>query len=870
MSEKKINDGFSINQILSKANDENERSISVDAPDFEALRESAIESSEAEGAAEASVSDSEDFADGADKSEEEQLIDEYSGKEKLDPRSNTQRLRDMLAAKLNDDSELAEYYNGTKTIAKSKKVEEIYSIINSDKLPEQMPEQAVPEPAPARKEIKPVEPDEARFSDADKLPKKDSFVQEKLFSFGDTAQFEVPDKADEHGKATFDDDYEELSAKIISGELTIEKEEVDSQLTLGVDGYEQEEQPMEDTKDINLRIIFDMMDKNEELPEEMKKLESGKIGSDMEASSKVRRKKTKRAVKDSGQTESFEYTSREQNSTVYTMLARAVKLSRLKLIAVVLLTIGIFYLETATYGEASRSVFLRPGRYGALYILVDLQLLFFIAMIMLVSIKNGFKAISEFKLTTDSVLALAITVPSLFCVVCLIFNPTYQELRLYNLMGAAAAVASSFIKYLQCKKDQYCFKIVASNREKFAAEVLGSDAGEAGEFYKYLVEDSVLYTVKRTDFVSGFFKRINKRPESEDILNLLMPFILILSVALFGVCFLLGNGVFESYAYATMLFCTACPLTAFFMISLPTVAANIVGKKKVSAFIGTAVAEEYADASVLSFADTEVFPAHLVNITSIKTYGNNPVDEVMTKLGMLFDYLEGPLKTVISNMVDRIPKPSNVRLIDASADGLYITMDGKDYYLGKRSYMRHNRLEAPVDETDEVYAKNVGSVMYMAINDAVVAKIYVKYSINPEFDDLLAAMYRADICVGIKTLDPNINNELLAKGIKFKKCPIAILKAGTPESMNGKCEAIDTGIVTNDSLHTFLKMFIVCDKARHATKSNGIVNIASIILAVFTVAFLAITGAALSFGSATMLLFQFLWLIPVFGISFLL
>lgn len=871
MAEKKNNDGFSINQILSQANDENERSISAKAPDFEELREKASEATVAEDAAEKGTSQAVDNGENADKSEAEQLIDEYSGKEKQDPRSNTQRLRDMLAAKLNDDSELAEYYHGTKTIAKSKKVEEIYSIINSDKLPEELPEQAVPEPAPARRASTPVEPDEARFSSEDELPKKDSFVQEKLFSFGDTAQFEVPEKTDEKGKATFDDDYEELSARINSGELTIEKEEVESQLTLGFDGYEQEERSDEDTKDINLRIIFDMMDKNEEIPEEMKQLQSGKVGSDMEAISKGRRKKAKKkpAAKEE-QEESFEYTSREQNSAVYAMLARAVRMSRLKLIAVILLTIGIFYLETATYGEASRSVFLRPGRYGALYILVDLQLLFFIAMITLVSVKNGFKAITKFKLTTDSVLALALAVPALFCIVSLIFNPTYQELRLYNLMGAAAATASSLIKFLQCKKDQYCFKIVASKREKFAAEVLGSEAGEAGEFYKYLVEDSVLYTVKRTDFVSGFFKRVNKRPESEDILNLLMPFILILSVALFGLCVILGNSVFDSFAYATMLFCTACPLTAFFMISLPTVAANMVGKKKVSAFIGTAVAEEYADASVLSFADTEVFPAHLVNITSIKTYGNNPVDEVMTRLGMLFDYLEGPLKTVISNMVDRIPKPSNVRLIDASADGLYITMDGKDYYLGKRSYMRHNRLEAPVDETDEVYAKNVGSVMYMAINDTVVAKLYVKYGINPEFDELLAAMYRADICVGIKTLDPNINNELLAKGIKFKKCPIAILKAGTPESMNGKCDAIDTGIVTNDSLHTFLKMFIVCDKARHATKSNGIVNIASIILAVFTVAFLALTGSALSFGSATMLVFQLLWLIPVFAISFLL
>ena len=41
------------------------------------------------------------------------------------------------------------------------------------------------------------------------------------------------------------------------------------------------------------------------------------------------------------------------------------------------------------------------------------------------------------------------------------------------------------------------------------------------------------------------------------------------------------------------------------------------------------------------------------------------------------------------------------------------------------------------------------------------------------------------MCVGIKTLDPNISNELLSRGITFDKCPIAILKAGGSEEVTG-------------------------------------------------------------------------------------
>jgi len=175
-----------------------------------------------------------------------------------------------------------------------------------------------------------------------------------------------------------------------------------------------------------------------------------------------------------------------------------------------------------------------------------------------------------------------------------------------------------------------------------------------------------------------------------------------------------------------------------------------------------------------------------------------------------------------------------------------------------------------VDETDEVYSRNVGSVMYMAINDAVVAKIYVKYGINGEFDELLRSMHRAGVCVGIKTLDPNINNELLQKSIRYKQCPVAILKGGRPEDMNATVDKVDSGIVSTSSLHNFLKMFILCDRARHATKSNCIINIAAMLVAVFVVFFLAVTGSAGAYGSGSVLLFQLLWLLPSLAISFLL
>jgi hypothetical protein len=160
--------------------------------------------------------------------------------------------------------------------------------------------------------------------------------------------------------------------------------------------------------------------------------------------------------------------------------------------------------------------------------------------------------------------------------------------------------------------------------------------------------------------------------------------------------------------------------------------------------------------------------------------------------------------------------------------------------------------------------------MYVVTEESLSAKVYIKYTLNPLFDSLLKDMYKAGLCLGIKTLDPNINNDLLETGIGFKKCPIAILKALSPEDLTGESSSVDSGIVSNSSLHTFLKMFVLCDKTRHITKSNAIITIASVFLSVFASFFLAVTGDMTAINSFYMVMLQLVWLIPVWLTSFFL
>lgn len=773
-----------------------------------------------------------------------ELIDQYSTYKEEKPLTDTQKLR-MKLAEQNENSELLGYLAEENKAGKSERVEKLYDMINDAKTRTLSDLEKKP----------PAGIDSKRFSDETKVEKK-VYTQEQMFPLGDTITF---DEADENTEvASFDSDYEQLTEKITHRELHFENdEESEGQLSFDTDSEKIAllgDEELDET-DINLRLAFEMMDDEDGA---LKKI----------AEKNREKSRLEKAERDSETI--VKYTSREQNSEIGAKYRARMRKSFLRIIIVAILALGILFLELATKDSALHGDFAKQGRYGMIYILIDLQLLFFIAIALLDSIRNGMSGIIKLKLNTDSLLVVSIFFATAYSLVILFTDPYAADLKLYNLPAAFAALCSAVARFMSAKKDYRCFRIVASKRPKYTACELNGGTKEADEFYKYLFEDSEIYTVRRTSFIDGFVERTEKRAKFEDVFNFLVPVVLFAGAALFVTMHLLGSELRDAYVAFSIIIAASVPAASFFMITLPVISANRIGAKHSTAFIGNAIAEEYSNASVLSFADTEVYPSSLVKITNIRMYGDYRIDAVLTDMAKVFKYVGGPLSKVLSaTLSENVEKPALIRVIESSNDGLCVAMDGHNYFLGKRSYMRRYRFEAPIDEGDDAYERGVGSVMYVVIDEKLAAKLYIKYTINPLFDSLLKDMYKAGLCLGVKTLDPNINNELIASGITFRKCPISVLRGNDPEEVAGETERVDSGVVCNSTLHNFLKMFALCDKARHITKTNVIISIISVFLSFAIVAFLAVTGDIGAVSSLHAVAFQLFWLLPVWLISFL-
>lgn len=777
-----------------------------------------------------------------------ELIDKYSTREVRDEKSDTQELRETLARKLQGDKLLGYLDpNAQNTAKRAEHLREAIrdaGQISADELERRMNRHIADEMSDS-------DPS-GRFSDEEELPAQELFGQTEMFPLGDGMTLKEEQQT-VTPSATFDRDYEALGEKVIG--YGIPEEPTDSeQLSFFPEETDVEPlQPEMDETEINLRYAFDMMRDGDSGAEAVRR---------EQLSGKRKRMRTEEPL--------LLYTAPSQNAEIDGKLKKSRRQELVRLALAAIAAVLLWRFEVAGADGMFGSLLQRGSAGVRLYILIDLQLLFLCGLAILPSLVRGVRGLLSRKLIPESMLVCGMLCTALYAAVLIVREPAADSLRLYGLTMGLAAVCAALANVQTASRNCHAFRMIASKRPKYITERLQNAVKESEAFGRYLYEDSELYTVRRTSFVEGFSERVVKRSKYNDLLHFLLPLILLSSAVLFTVLLFLGRTIDEAARAFAALVAFSLPSTVFFMIPLPLAMATRKGKKCSGAFIGSSIAEEYAMASALSFADTEVYPPNMVNVTSVKTYGEYRIDKVIPDVARVFAFLGGPLARVTERMIDgEVERPTTARVIENVADGICAAIDGKHFFLGKRSYLRRYRFEAPVDQGDEAYEKGVGSVMYVVIDDQLAAKFYIRYRINPRFEQLLQDMYRAGLCLGVKTMDPNITNELIAGAIRFHKCPVAVLKQDVPGEIAGNTARASGGVVCNSSLHNFLRMFSLCDKVRHVTKCNAIISTVSTVLSAAAVAFLAVTGNLQTFGAAQALLFQFCWQLPIWILSFL-
>ncbi len=616
-----------------------------------------------------------------------------------------------------------------------------------------------------------------------------------------------------------------------------------------------------DQTDINLMIAFGMNDELKETVGEEKATEfENEIAKKHEETTQMQAVASK-----------VEFTTRDQVSEILTSYKSQYYTLILRIIMSVVLLGAVFFIENYSLFGITLPTFMRPTSYPIVYAMIDLQMIVLGGALVYRQVIGGAKDLFALKPVPESITAFLFIMSVLYTLVACLTAPV-QDFKLFNLPVAFAILLALIYEFMMLKSNVLSFNIVSSKKKKFVVSSVSNstESLEREIFRDYIPADSQIIRVGKTDFVDGFFARAHDAKITKPIIGVIIPVVLILAAIFIIITFLKTQSIHSSFTMAFMLITLTMPLASFIIFSFPFYRASKEAFDNDSAIVGETSLNDYAGSAVISFEDKEVFPSGGVKVTSIKVYGNNRIDEIIYSLASAFVKVGGPLAEVFNQATHDLGHSEDVELIEVDEDGFAVTIDDVEVFIGKASYMEKKDYEPPFDSEDKrIETSTPVGILYVAYSGQLTAKVYVQYTIDSEFEDILSQLYKTGMCVGIKSFDPNINDLMLAKKIKAAKYPIKVIRSKTVEDIPHTFERCSSGIVSKRSVKALLKTVALCERVGAVIRTNMIFKVLAMLIGIVAMVFIYSFGSELDIKSLWIMLYQLFWVAPVLVISFL-
>lgn len=620
-----------------------------------------------------------------------------------------------------------------------------------------------------------------------------------------------------------------------------------------------------DETDANLMLAFGMED---ELEKAMGKENADRLRSDMEKSipeDQIKKKK----VREEKPGELREFITPVEAKGIFENYKTAFGKNALSLFAMAAVVIVLFFYENIITLGGHLPDALNPVYYPVVNVMVGLQFLFIGAGIAYRSLIKGIRGLIDRKLVPESFIPLILLVSVIFAVCVCFFSPDVTPVT-FNFPASLCLLFAVLNERMDLRREIMSFNIISSKRTKFALEKLefGDAELETKAFDKFLPKQPAVFKINKTGFIDGYFRRTKAYPSTKLVLKAFIP----ASAAIAAASLVMGAILLRDWQSAVMLAYTAfffsLPATVFIAFGLPAFRASKLAFAENSAFVGESALDEYTTAGSISFDDREVFPTAGVKLRSVKVFGSGRIDTVIYNVASIYSVLGGPLSDVLNVATADLGRSEDTEILSVDNEGVEALVDGKHLYAGKADYLRKNGY-VPVSDPDdeEIVSGGEISIMYLVCDDEVIAKLYIRYRIDPGFEVTVKRLYKSGICVGIKTVDPNINDEMLSTKIKLAKYPVRVLKYSDISGSRRGSDRTDSGIVSKKSAKALLSVFTLCDRIKHVTKTNIAVDIITMITGLAVCIATAVIGSVVSVPSLYVALFQLFWLIPVYLMS---
>lgn len=561
-----------------------------------------------------------------------------------------------------------------------------------------------------------------------------------------------------------------------------------------------------------------------------------------------------------------EYRDESQNAEITALYKKAYSSSKRKVLFTAIFSLILLIYENLPLIGYQLASFLDPAVYPVVYIMVDLQIALLAVATVYDRFTLGFTRLFKGKPSPESILSITTIVSIAYSIIAAYSAVPPVEPTLFNFPVAFCAFMTALYSYLTVKREIFSFNVVSSKKTKYALRRLSaSDAVmEAAAFGESAEELGDVLKTEKVSFVDGYFYRTESSNSSNSAVVFMCFGLSLVLAVLFGIySALMNKTVMTSIMMGYAAFVTALPMSVFFSHSYPFYKANSNSYDVNSTIIGENTLEEYSGASVLTFDDKLVFPSVGVKVQNIKVYNNYRFDRVLYYAASVFTKTGGPLADVFEIATVETGYSEDVLLTGIGNGFLQSEVDGKLIMFGRADDLREQGVEIPEEISAEDEDNEDVSVMYMIFKGKLVAKMNILYSLDSDFEYMVKQLAGSGMSVCVKTLDPNIDEEMIKSRVKLDRYPMRVIRYSSLDEVANVVEHSESGIVARGSAKGLLETVTYCDKVLEAKRTSSFICLIQAIVSVVILAVLLLSGRFQSFRSVFSVLLQAFWLIPM-------
>ena len=555
-----------------------------------------------------------------------------------------------------------------------------------------------------------------------------------------------------------------------------------------------------------------------------------------------------------------EYVSRNQIESILNAYAVEKRQVSLRFILAVILSSFLLVFENLPLLGVDYSSLLGIGARVA--VLLDVGLLVAVSLLATDRFREGATELFAWELGTSAITLISVFISLLVSGVALGFGIQL----LLSLPAAVAVTLSIFFYRMQVRDNERTFLLLCESGDKLAAETIPAfcateEIAVLGRRIREVVR------IKKVGFVTGYFARTKEKREDYRLHTLLTLCAIGFLYLITTLCILMTKDMAKTLSLSAWL-SAPLSLSVFFAARrLPFHHLVDTAEAHGTAVLGEASAEDYGKVDAIAFEDVEAFRSNDVFVHQIKLYENGRLDELLYDLAGVFSVLGGPLDAVFRVAAAELGMPSDVVLISTAPEGLEASVEGVRISLGKWAHFRTEMI-SPYYDSEDTYREDSGefSIMYVAIEGVIRAKVYLKYAMNEHFEKNVRRLQRNGVRSLIRSYDPNIGDGLVAASARSTNLRVKVVRK-KPEQLHDFAETrVDSGLVTSAGSRDLLYTLFMCQNYRKAVRTLAYCKAIALPLSVLASILLPLvshTPFASVYGAAIGLF----WLIPVHFIS---